>query len=48
MNTHCISLAFALLTFIGSEFCILVYKMHKIEVFIENKKKTTIGHYLLE
>lgn len=48
MNTHCISLAVALLSFFGAEFCILIYKMHQIEVFIENKKKTTIGHYLLE
>jgi len=48
MNTHCISLAIAFLSFFGSEFCILVYKMHRLEQFIEEKKKTHIGHYLLE
>ena len=48
MNTHCISLMVAFLSFFGAEFCFLVYKMHKIEIFIDNTKKTTIGHYLLE
>jgi hypothetical protein len=48
MNTHCISLAFAFLSFFGAEFCILIYKMHKLEQLIEDKKKTTLGHYLLE
>ena len=48
MNVHYISLAISVFSFIGSEFFILVYKMHQLEKFIENKKKTTIGHYLLD
>jgi hypothetical protein len=48
MNTHYISLAVAFFSFFSSEFCILVYKMHRLEQFIEEKKKTSIGHYLLD
>lgn len=48
MNTHYISLAISILSFLGTEFCILIYKINKMEQFIESKKKTTIGHYLLE
>jgi hypothetical protein len=48
MNTHCISLAVAFLSFFAAEFCILIYKMQKLEELIEDKKKTTLGHYLLE
>jgi hypothetical protein len=48
MNAHCLALAFAILSFFGAEFCILIYKFHKLEQFIEDKKKTSLGHYLLE
>lgn len=48
MNTHYISLGIAFLSFFAAEFCILIYKMQKLEELIEDKKKTTLGHYLLE
>ena len=48
MNVHCISLAVAILAFFGTEFCVLVYKVQQFEQLIEQKKKTAIGHYLLE